>query len=221
VVGQVRAAMMGDILHTDDGEVTFEVDVSAGAPVERIEIRNRMQVLETWRPYEAAQLGRRIRIIWEGSEYRGRGRQSVWDGSATLEGNAFKSFTPINLWNLDKQVRHPTPGTLAWQALTTGGFGGADVLLEHPTAGTLRIATPLVNAELKVADIGLEDRVLPSGGGIKRQMRVFRLPEANTATTAKLTRRIKRSQAGEDALYVCVTLEDGHLAWSSPIYLLP
>jgi hypothetical protein len=50
---------------------------------------------------------------------------------------------------------------------------------------------------------------------------VFRLPDANGATTAKLTRRIKRSQAGEDALYVCVTLEDGHLAWSSPIYLLP
>jgi hypothetical protein len=219
VVGQVREAMMGDILQTGEDTVTFEIDVSAGAPIERIEIRNRMQVIETWRPYEAAQLGRRLRIIWEGSEYRGRGRQSVWDGSATLDGNAFKSFAPINLWNLDKQIRHTAPGTLAWQALTTGGFGGADVVLEHPTAGTLRIDTPLVKAELKVADIGLEDKVLPSGGGIKRQMRVFRLPDANAATTAKLTRRIKRS-AGEDALYVCVTLEDGHLAWSSPIYLL-
>lgn len=220
VIATVRDAMMGDILHADDDTVTFEIDVSAGAPIERIEIRNRMQVLETWRPYEAAQLGRRIRIIWEGSEYRGRGRQSVWDGTATLDGNAFKSVTPINMWNLDKQVRHTAPGTLAWQALTTGGFGGADVRLEHPTAGTLRIATPLVNAELKVADIGLEDRLLPSGGGIKRQMRVFRLPDENASHSVKLTRRIKRSQVAEDALYVCVTLEDGHLAWSSPIYLL-
>ncbi len=220
VVGQVREAMMGDILQTEDDLVTFEVDVSAGAPIERIEIRNRMQVLETWRPYEAAQLGRRMRIIWEGSEYRGRGRQSVWDGSAKLEGNAFKSFAPINMWNLDKAIQHSAAGTLAWQALTTGGFGGADVMLEHPTAGTLRIDTPLVKAELKVADIGLEDTVLASGGGIKRQLRVFRLPEVNSSTGARITRRIKRSQAGEDALYVCVTLEDGHLAWSSPIYLL-
>ena len=88
VIGEVREAMMGDILATDEDTVTFEVEVSAGAPIERIEIRNRMQVLETWRPYEAAQLGRRLRIIWEGSEYRGRGRQSVWDGSAPLDGNA-------------------------------------------------------------------------------------------------------------------------------------
>jgi len=220
VIATVREAMMGDILQSEDETVTFEIDVSAGAPIERIEIRNRMQVLETWRPYDASRLGRRIRLIWEGSEYRGRGRQSVWDGSATVDGNAFKSFTPINMWNLDKQIRHTAPGTLTWQALTTGGFGGAEALLEHPTAGTLRIDTPLVKAQLRVADIGLEDQVLPSGGGIRRQMRVFRLPDVNASTTAKLTRRIRRSGRGDDALYVCVTLEDGHLAWTSPIYLL-
>ncbi len=51
-------------------------------------------------------------------------------------------------------------------------------------------------------------------------MRVFRLPDENTVTSTRLSRRIARSTVGEDALYVCVTLEDGHLAWSSPIYLL-
>ena len=36
-----------------------------------------------------ADLGRRIRVIWEGSEYRGRGRETVWDGHAELSDNAF------------------------------------------------------------------------------------------------------------------------------------
>ena len=219
VMAQVQQARMGDILRSGDDSVTLEIEVSAASPIERIEIRNRTQLLETWRPWTQEQLGRRIRIIWEGSEYRGRGRQSVWDGSATLTGNNFASFSSINLWNIDKTIRQAAPDKLTWTALTTGGFGGADVLLADAQAGSLRLETPLAQAELAVAEIGLHDRVIPTGGGIKRQMRVFRLPDTNDTRSARLSRRITRA-ASEDALYVCVTLEDGHLAWSSPIYLL-
>lgn len=220
VVGKTSTAHMGDILRSDDDSFTFDIEVSATAPIERIEIRNRTTVLETWRPYTADQLGRRIRIIWEGSEYRGRGRQSVWDGTATLAGNSFESFAPINLWNIDKPLQHPEPGKLAWSALTTGGFGGIDALLTDSQKGTLQLDTPLVKTTISIADIGMHDQVFETGGGIKRQMRVFRLPDTNDATTVRISKRIKRSDAGEDALYVCITLEDGHLIWSSPTYLL-
>ncbi|MCB2008664.1 MAG: DUF3604 domain-containing protein [Rhodoferax sp.] len=220
VSGQVNEARMGDILRCGDDAVTFTIDVSAAAPIERIEIRNRMQVLETWRPYTAEQLGRRIRIIWEGSEYRGRGRQSVWDGTATLSDNRIESATPINLWNIDKPLRQPSPQQLAWSALTTGGFGGADVLLADARQGRLKIDTGLVQADIALADIGLQDTVLGTGGGIARQMRLFRLPDDNPTHTARLSRRISRDRAGEDALYVCITLADGHRIWSSPTYLM-
>ena len=220
VTGKVSEARMGDIVHTSDYTVTFNIDVSATVPIERIEIRNRMQVLETWRPYTAQQLGRRLRIIWEGSEYRGRGRQSVWDGTATLSDNRFESVTPINLWNIDKPLQRPTTNQLAWSALTTGGFGGADVLLADAVKGRLQIDTGLVKADLALADIGLEDTVLGTDGGIARQMRLFRLPDDNQQHDARLSRRIPRSQLGEDALYVCITLADGHRIWSSPTYLM-
>lgn len=220
VVGRTGEARMGDILRTSADEVTLEIDLATQAPIERIEIRNRMQVLETWRPYTHAQLGRRMRIIWEGSEYRGRGRQSVWDGTATLTGNVFTRFAPINLWNIDRPLRQASPQQLVWSALTTGGFGGADVTLEQAQVGTLAIDTPLVKTQVPLDAIGLEDHVLETGGGIQRRMRLFRLPEANETRTARLTRRIPRLAAGEDALYVCVTLEDGHRIWSSPTYLL-
>src|SRR5438034_538297 len=76
----------------------------ASAPIESLEIRNGLDVLETWRPYDKAALGRRIRVIWEGSEYRGRGRQTIWDGGCTLSDNGFERVAPINLWNLDKKL---------------------------------------------------------------------------------------------------------------------
>ena len=220
IAGQVNAAMMGDILASGDAEVTLQVDVSAGAPIERIEIRNRKEVLETWRPYKDADLGGRIRIIWEGSEYRGRGRQSVWDGTAVLTGNTFGTPTPINLWNIDKTLQHPRPDSFGWSALTTGGFGGIDVLLADARAGTLLIRTTQVSADLAVADIGLEDTVLDTAGGIKRRMRLFRLPDTNNVRSTRLTRRVKLRDAVDNALYVCITLEDGNLIWSSPVYVL-
>ncbi len=220
VIGPVDEARMGDILQTSDDEVTLRIDVSAGASIERIEIRNRMQVIETWRPYQQAQLGRRVRIIWEGSEYRGRGRQSVWDGSATLTGNSFEGVTPINLWNIDKPLRQESAQKLSWSALTTGGFGGADILLADAQAGHLRIDTALVKADIPIAEIGLQDRVLTTDGGIGRQMRVFRLPDNDPPNSTHLERRIRRSLVAEDALYVCITLTDGHRIWSSPTYLM-
>jgi hypothetical protein len=215
---RVRAAMMGDILRSNAKEVALAIEVVASAPIERIEIRNRLETLETIRPYAPRALGRRIRLIWEGSEYRGRGRQTIWDGSCTLEGNRFERAAPINFWNLDKKLEQSAPGTLKWAALTTGGFGGFDAWLADPSAGTLRIDTPLVKNELPVAEIGYEDQVF-ANGGIRRQIRVFRLPDENRHTRIEIERRVPLVDRHDNALYVRVTQEDGQLVWSSPIYV--
>ena len=215
---RVRTAMMGDILRSGAKEVTFRLDAVASAPIERIEIRNRLATLETWRPYGDQALGRRIRVIWEGSEYRGRGRQTVWDGTCKLTGNRFERTRPINFWNLDKKLEQTAPGELKWAALTTGGFGGFDAWLAERDAGTLALDTPLVKAEIRVADIGREDLVF-ANGGIKRQIRVFRLPDDNGEHRATLERRITLADDADNALYACITQEDGNLIWSSPVYI--
>jgi len=214
----VRTAMMGDILRSQDDTMIFTVEAVASAPIERLEIRNGLEVLETWRPYDETALGRRIRVIWEGSEYRGRGRQTIWDGGCTLQGNAFDRVAPINLWNLDKKLTQTGPAVLTWEALTTGGFGGFDAWLADAQSGTLRIDTALVKCEIAVADIGLNDLVFEAGG-IARRIRVFRLPDENPHRRLHLSRRIALKSSGDNAVYVCLTQEDGHLVWSSPIYV--
>ena len=216
--GNAHTAMMGDIVRSSANHVTFTLEAVASAPLERIEIRNRLKTLETFRPFDDAALGRRIRVIWEGSEYRGRGRQTVWDGGCTLTGNSFEKVAPINFWNLDKKLAQTAPGELKWAALTTGGFGGFDAWLADRDAGTLKIDTALVRTEINVADIGLNDLVF-ANGGIKRRIRVFRMPDENTHCRARIERRVALADDGDNALYVCITQEDGHLIWSSPIYI--
>ena len=215
---EVGQAMMGDILRCGDSEVTFDIDIATSSPVERVDIRNGLETLEVYRPFEDAELGRRIRVIWEGSEYRGRGRQTIWDGKAVLSGNRFEKTSAINHYNLDRIFEAVGDQELNWTALTTGGFGGFDAWLADPSAGTLSIDTPLVQCEIAISDIGREDTVFEAGG-IQRRIRVFRMPDDNPHTQFTLTRRIPLKSTGDNALYVRVTQEDGHLIWSSPIYI--
>jgi hypothetical protein len=214
----VREAMMGDILRCNEVDVNFVIDVHGAAAIERIDIRNGLETVEVFRPYGEADLGRRIRVIWEGSEYRGRGRETTWDGHAELLENAFESVTPINRYNLDRRFEQTGPGRLEWSAITTGGFGGFEAMLRDPAAGKLRIDTELVKQEIDVADIG-RDELIFENGGIERRIRVFRLPDSNPYDALRVERRISLVDDKDNALYVRVTYEDGHYSWSSPIYL--
>ena len=90
--------------------------------------------------------------------------------------------------------------------------------MADPRSGVLRIDTPLVKCEIKVADIGLEDLAFEAGG-IGRRIRVFRLPDQNPHRSLRLSRRLPLKSVGDSALYVRLTQEDGHLIWSSPIYV--
>ncbi len=215
----VRQAMMGDILHTAQAQVRFSIDVHSAAPIERIDIRNGLDTLEVFRPYDETELGRRIRVIWEGSEYRGRGRETIWDGYAELNGNRFESLTPINRFNLDRHFEQTEPGRVEWSALTTGGFGGFEAILQNPDEGKLKIETDLIQQEIDVRDIG-RDELIFENGGIERRIRVFRLPERNSHSVVKIEREISLRNDRDNALYVRVTHEDGHYSWSSPIYLI-
>lgn len=215
----VHEAMMGDILKTSQDSVRLRIDVHSAAPIERIDIRNGLDTLEVFRPYTEADLGRRIRVIWEGSEYRGRGRETIWDGHAELSGNGFESVTPINRYNLDRRFEQTATNRIEWSALTTGGFGGFEAILQERDSGTLRIDTALVQQEIEVRDIG-RDELIFANAGIERRIRVFRLPDHNPHCALKIEREIELVAQRDNPLYVRVTHEDGHYTWSSPIYLI-
>ncbi|MEM7562813.1 MAG: DUF3604 domain-containing protein [Pseudomonadota bacterium] len=216
----VSSAMMGDILHCADETVDFTIDVRSSAPIERIDIRNGLETLEIYRPYDDSELGQRIRVIWEGSEYRGRGRETVWDGFAQLTQNQFESITPINRYNLDKKFELISNNKLEWSALTTGGFGGFEAVLKNADQGVLSINTDLVKQDIEISEIGYNELIFENGG-IDRRIRVFRLPDHNPHCTVQISRKIRLNPVVDDALYVRVTHEDGHYSWSSPIYLIP
>ena len=89
-----------------------------------------------------------------------------------------------------------------------------------PRAGELTFVSNVIERTVRLAEIGLEDLVFEAGG-LGRRLRLFRLPEVNRCWRMQLTRSVALRPGVDNPLYVRVTQEDGHQAWSSPIYVIP
>jgi hypothetical protein len=212
-------AIMGDIVAGASGEVALSVEIAAASPIHAIEIRRGAEVLETIRPADGAPTGRRYLVVWEGAEYRGRFRQSRWDGSLRIEGNSIEAIAPVNFFNPDEQPRLQDPHTVAWRSITTGNFVGVAFTLAERNAGHARIETANGTLDCGLADLGSEPKVLDCGK-LDRRLSIARLPDANPHRAVALSRPVPLLPGADNPIYVAVTLEDGHRAWSSPIYLI-
>jgi hypothetical protein len=214
-----RTALMGDIVHLPKGEVELVVDILAAAPVERVDLFNGSELVDTIRPYGDPELGARIRVLWEGAEYRGRAREVVWDGTAQFAGDTILEATPINFFNRDKTLNRVGENGLAWRSLTTGNYAGFDVRLADGRSGRLVLDTPLLTADLPLASIGLEDHLIEANGILPRFVRICRLPDVNPVRAMRFSRRVALKETGDNPLFLRLTQEDGTRAWTSPIYV--
>jgi hypothetical protein len=218
---RVRNAMMGDIVRTPATTVEFSGEISAHAGIERIEVRNGTEVLETIRPYGPTDLGNRIRVIWSGAEYRGRGRNTTWSGRAQFENATIARFNTINQWNPDSLFEQCGSDTVIWKTVTTGNFMGFDAWINvegTPQPSRLSISTNHGNLLINIDDLGPDEIVLDAGG-LARELKVFRLPDAPLRRNVSFSHSVSLKPVGDNPLWICVTTEDGYQAWSSPIYL--
>ncbi len=214
----VEAAIMGDIVKVAPGTARLSVSVAAPSPIVALEIRDGTEVLETLYLADTQPRGRRIVVTWSGAEYRGRFRQSVWDGSLTVTGNRILQARAINFFNPDKPLVREGE-TISWKSVTTGNFAGVELTLEEMEAGTLSVETPMGRLECPITDLATAPLELDCGK-LERKLSAYRLPDENAAASLAFTRNIAL-EGEERRILVALTLENGHRAWSSPIYLIP
>lgn len=213
-----KSAIMGDIVQAGQEQVTISVSVLAHAGVQRIELRNGSEVLETIRTYAKNDLGNRIRCLWSGAEYRGRGRETFWRGQVQFKRAKIGRFEPINHWNPERLFEQTGESTIVFDTLTTGNFMGFDAWIDAEDNSEIDIATSLVNENVSIDKVGLEDLVFDAGG-LERKISLFRLPEENLRREISFERTVALEKGRDSPLWVCVTMEDGYQAWSSPIYV--
>jgi hypothetical protein len=213
----VSEVMMGDIVQSDDDKMTLHLEVVAQGPIERIEIRNGKEVLQTLRPFAAADLGERVRVLWSGAEYRGRGRTTSWKGRARFAGASIRRMEKISIWNHERMVDQQGSDTVQFDTITTGNYGGFDVWLDDAAGGQLDLVSNHGSLQVALDDIGIDDVVLEAGG-LERKIKAFRLPNENPHCALSQSLEIALRPAGDNPIWVAVYTEDGFQAWSSPIF---
>ena len=179
---------------------------------------NGADTVETLRCYGPNDLGRRLRVTWHGAEYRGRGRNTYWDGEIAVSGVRIEAMEPINRWNFDRRLEMVDERRILFEAVTSGNFGGVDMTLDDFDGATLSIETNRASDEIKLNDIGIDDHLI-GAGGLERAIRVRRLPDRLRDCAFNANVAIKIAAGRDNPIWIRVATLDGHLAWSSPVYL--
>ena len=213
----VDQVMMGDIVQTNDDTVSLTFEVIAQAPIERIEIRNGLEVVATQRSFDESNLGSRIRILWSGAEYRGRGRDTNWKGEIRLEGAEIQRMEKINAWNHERLLKTEGSDKVVFDAITTGNYGGIDLWLTETACASIDVETNHGTLTLPLNEVGLEDQIMEAGG-LERQIKVFRLPTNLQNRELSGEVEIPLSPRGDNPLWISIYTEDGFQAWSSPVF---
>jgi Protein of unknown function (DUF3604) len=217
---KTRLAMMGDIIRPGNVAMHLAAEVIGTAPIERVDVMHGTEIARTIRPFTGADLGRRIRLAWQGAEYRGRGRETPWQGKLRVADNRIIRFAPVNFLNPERTVSEIEPGAaLVWSSVTTGNLAGIDLWLDQPYTGTINVETNIVSGSVDLAAL-TEKVVVFDGGGLGRQLKVYRLPEGDWSRRVSVDYEVTFAGGKDLAVYLRVTQADGHQAWSSPIYLI-
>ena len=215
----VRNAAMGDIVVTEAAELELAISVRSTAPLLSVEVRNGVDTVHTLRTYGPGDLGRRLRVRWAGAAVRGRGRQVAWDGTLTVAGNRVERIGGFNFLSPERQPALAAGGAVSWRSITTGGSTGVDCWLAGD-GGRARVVTLPLTCEQDLTELGLDERIVPAGG-LGMELGFSRLPDKLTACSLDATVRVPLRFYRDDPIYVRVVQEDGHVAWSSPIYAVP
>jgi len=219
VTADGRSAMMGDVIDAGTGTPRLHVRVIGSAPIESVEVRNGLETVNTLRPYGEDDLGRRVKIVWSGAEVRGRDRMVAWDGGLYVQGNAILNATPVNFWNANQPLQKIGSDQLAWKSMTTGGVSGVILSLEKQRAGSLEIETIQLRVKCAIGSVGIEPKAWECGG-LQKKIEVYRLPDRQRSCEFSFTLPLTKLHKGDNPIYIRMTQEDGHMAWTSPVYLV-
>lgn len=196
----------------------LDIDVSGTAGIEAVELLTADGVVAGWRP-DAPCSRRRLRISWSGARDRHRRRFQRWDGALTLTG---ATITEARGWALD----HPEHGIVgqdghrvAWRSNTSGDWDGV-VLDLHDIRenAAVRLEVPDATIDIPLATLGDEPRTWPVTPGVDRLVRAQWLPDEPLPHDVHVTLEAP-VRPGTNAVFVRVSQDDGHLAWSSPVFV--
>ncbi len=200
--------------------------VHGTCPIEKIEIFRGLELATTvWNPaFDSIQSPRHIRVLWKGARHRGRGRRITWDGSIAVKGAKIRSARTVAFDSPGDGITSQSNSEVSFRSQTTGDADGIELELDGSEPATITLKCSEGTWTVTTDDPGLKD---PAGkcfelGSLERQVRFQHYPDTSQLDNLPIDISYPVSATPgqpHTPWYIKVTQVDGHLAWTSPVYL--
>jgi hypothetical protein len=189
------------------------------APLESLSLYQGREMIHQVRPaaFESIAGSRRIRVTWGGARMRGRGRRVTWDGTIHLAGAQIEQAGTVGFDSPLDGIVEQRPDRVSFRSRTTGDLDGLDLWLDTADQGRLSFESPAGGCQVDLET--LDGPATSDLGGLEMRIRVERYPEKLSSMTLSLHREIRPPKDSLTPYLFKLVQSDGHMAWSSPIYV--
>ena len=162
----------------------------------------------------------RLRASWQGARIRGRGRRVTWDGILGVQEASIRRAVAYAFDARSDGIIAQTEKEVSFKSATTGDTDGIDLYLDAADRGIFTFESEVGSARVDLSELKVvgAEKVFPFGG-IDMQLRIQRYPEQLDDYAAEFELEIEPPAGSQTPYFVKVVQEDGHMAWSSPIYV--
>lgn len=208
----------------EDIPATMKLDISANSTIDTIELYNWDKKIEhiNARPKDH----KKIRIAWSGVRVRTRKKSAIWDGTVEIINGKIRSASEQAFDRRDQGIKYQSETLIRFTSNTSGDYDGLILELDFDDSTEIVFESVQKNFTIKVCDIGEDLIIYPAGGeNLKVEVSLanqscVNLKEFISSCNVKheFVNMEKHTVEG-NAYWVRVLLEDGNMAWSSPIFV--
>ena len=213
-----RTHTMGDAWElTSARPPDIDVAVRGTSGIERIDLMDAAGVVDTWQSGPGVR-GGRLRVSWRGARSRYRNRVQNWDGTLHVVDARITAATEWAFDHPDHGITRRHDDSVSWHSSTNGDHDGL-ILSFDRVPEAIRLQAGDVDLTVPVRSLGPEPVEYHVDGGVDRAVEVRWLPDRPAPADVDVTLTPTRHTVGENAWLVRVTQDDGHRAWSSPMFV--
>jgi len=207
--------IMGDEFSVNKPPV-IDVFVAGSDLISEIEIKRNLETI--YRYSDSLTLKKNtIKIQWSGVRVRSRGKKTNWDGSLSVKNGSIKNLKQFAFNQPDEGANILSNQEIVWNSNTSGDIDGIEVELEYNDNTQLIFNTQPVSFTMAMKQLK-QGRIIKEGGGINLMVEVSFAKE-EISNIANISFEDKDIVKGNNPYWIKVTQKDGHMAWSSPMYI--
>lgn len=184
--------------------------------ISEIEIRRGLETVYSY--YETLPIKKdTIKIQWSGVRVRSRSKKANWDGKLIVQGGRIKKAEQFAFNQPDEGITLISNQIVEWKSKTSGDIDGMELELEYDKDTKIMFCSEPVTFTFRVDEL-LAGKLVKPAGGVNMKVEA-ELARQESQKELNITFEDKDIKEGLNPYWVKVVQKNGHMAWSSPMYI--